>query len=205
MRLYRPIRAVVERSPRDKRKQSGMSLAEMAVTLGVGSIVLMIVGILSVTGLRCFLVMGNCTALDDKNRLAADQITRELRQATRVVSYQANDDGKTLVLTNSVQGFSIGYTWNAETRTLICEKTDQPQFTCLTDCDSWEVFFFQNIPQPSPAMTFLPATNALGNPALDQARLVGLSWRCSLPVAGSDTKTESAQTLQILLRNTTQP
>jgi len=185
--------------------QCGLSLIEMIVTLGVGSIVLLIVGLLSVFGLRSFLVMGNCATLDDKNRLVADQITREFRQATRVSSYQADADGQSLVLTNSVEGFAVGYHWSADTRTLVCEKTDQAPVVCLRDCDSWEALFFQNLPQASATQPFLPATNVLGKLDLDLARVVNLSWKCSRPVPGSKVKTESSQTLQIVLRNSAQP
>jgi hypothetical protein len=177
----------------------------MAVAMGVGSIVLLIIGILSMYGLRSFLVMGNCAAMDARNRLVSDQITRELRQATRVLNYRSDADGRTLVLTNSLQGVSVAYTWEAETRTLTCEKSDQSPVTCLTECDLWEAFFFQNLPQPSTTEPFLPATNAAGALDLGRARLVTLSWKCSRPVAGTSWKTESAQTLQIVLRNAAQP
>jgi hypothetical protein len=200
-----PIAAQVNPPPHDRRDEGGFSLIEMAVTMGLGSIVLLIIGILSLNGLTSFVVMGNCTALDDQNRLASDQITRELRQATRILSYGEDADGKTLVLTNSVQGYAVGYTWNAEARTVTCEKTDQPQVTCLKDCDSWDVLFFQNIPQISASLPFLPATNALGQPDLDHARIVGMTWRCSRPVSGSKIDTEGAQSLQILLRNAAPP
>jgi hypothetical protein len=177
----------------------------MAVAMGVVSIVLVIIGLLSLYGLRSFLVMGNCAALDAKNRHVSDQISRELRQATKI-NYYPDASGTTLeLLTNSPPGVSVSYTWDADARTLTCAKPNQPQFICLTDCDSWEALFFQNIPQPSATAPFLPATNAAGVLDVDQARIVTLSWKCSRPVTGTSWKTESAQTLQIVLRNAVQP
>jgi Prokaryotic N-terminal methylation motif len=191
--------------PQGRQRECGLSLVEMAVALAVGSIVMLVLGLLSLDGLRSFLVMGNCAALDQKNRFVSDRITRDLRQATRILSYQSDADGKTLVLTNSLQGSAIAYTWDAETRTLTCTETGEPPFTCLTDCDSWEALFFQNLPQMSATAPFLPATNGVGALDLNQARVVTLSWKCSRPVTGASWKTESAQTLQIALRNTAQP
>jgi prepilin-type N-terminal cleavage/methylation domain-containing protein len=205
MRLRCPVHTAATSPPGARPGQRGLSLIEMMVTLGIGSIVLVIIGLLSLYGLRSFLVMGNCAALDDKNRLAADHITRDLRQATRVLSYEVDADSKTLVLTNSVQEFSMRYVWSADARTLICEQTDQPQFICLNDCDSWEALFFQNIPQASATQPFLPATNGSGNLDLELARVVNLSWKCTRPVTGSNVKTESGQALQIVLRNAAQP
>lgn len=205
MKLQPRVCALVGSPQKAKRGAPGVSLIEMIVSLGIGSIVLVVIGLLSLFGLRSFLVMGNCAALDDKNRLVADQITRELRQATGVLSFQADADGQSLVLTNSLEGYGVTYRWRADARTLACEKADQPEFICLRDCNSWEVLFLQNIPQASATQPFLPATNALGNVDLDQARVVSLSWKCSRPVPGSKIKTESAQTLQVVLRNTAQP
>jgi Tfp pilus assembly protein PilV len=187
--------------PKSRLGHRGFSLVEMAVSLGVGSLVLVVIGMLSFCGMRSFLVMGNCVAMDDNSRIAADQMTRDLRQATQVLRYEVDADGKKLVLTNSIQGISVEYFWNAATRTLTCEKTDQPQLTSLNDCDAWEATFFQNIPLPSASNPYLPATNVVGGPELNLAHIVSLSWKCSRPVTGSKTKTESAQTLQIALRN----
>jgi hypothetical protein len=104
-----------------------------------------------------------------------------------------------------VQGLSVEYTWSVDTRTLTCQKTDQSPFVCLTECDSWDAAFFQGIPQAGETHSFLPATNGMGevNPGL--ARVVNLSWKCSRPVTGSKIRTESAQALQIVLRNAAQP
>ena len=184
--------------------RGGFSLVELAVTLAIGSIVLAVLGMLASFGLQSFLVMGNCAALDDKSRLAADQMTRELRQATQVLRYDAQPESKLLVLTNSLEGYGIEYFWSAESRKVTCDKSDQPQVICLSDCDEWNPTFFQNVALPSLSSPYLPATNQLGMLDLKQARIVSLSWRCSLPVAVSKAKTENAQTLQVALRNTAQ-
>jgi len=190
---------------RSRRGARGFSLAELAVSLGIGSIVLVVLGMLSSYGLQSFLVMGNCAALDDKSRLASDQITRELRQATQVVRYDVQPEGKLLVLTNGLEGYSVEYFWNAENRTVTCDKTEEPQSICLSDCDTWDATFFQNVPQASMSCPYLPATNQFGILNLNEARIVSLSWRCSRPVAVSKARTENAQTLQVALRNAAQP
>lgn len=197
------------RSPRptgsSQRLARGFSLVELAVTLGVGSLVLVVLGMLSSYGLQSFLVMGNCAALDDKSRLAADQMTRELRQATQVLRYDVQPEGKMLVLTNSLQGYSVEYFWSAASHTVTCEKTDEPQIVLLNDCDVWDATFFQNIPLPSMSQPYLPATDAAGVLNLNQARVVSLSWKCSRAVAVSKARTLNAQSLQVALRNTAQP
>ncbi|HEX5222540.1 MAG TPA: hypothetical protein VFZ59_23495 [Verrucomicrobiae bacterium] len=201
------------KSPRKKLRHArsrppagnGFSLVELAVTLGIGSIVLVVLGMLSYCGLQSFLVMGNCAALDEKSRLASDQIKRELRQATRVLRYDVQPEGNRLVLTNSLEGYSVAYYWNAETRTVSCDRTDQSPSICLTDCDAWDATFFQNVPLASMVSPYLAATNATGLLDLKQARIVSLSWKCSRPVAVSKARTESAHSLRVALRNSSQP
>ncbi len=202
MKLRPAISTSSTGNPSDAR---GFSLAELAVTLGIGSIVLVVLGVLSSYGLQSFLVMGNSAAMDDQSRLASDQITRELRQATQVLRYEVEAESKTLVLTNSLQAYAVEYSWNAEARTVSCSKGDQAQFICLSDCDAWEATFFQNIPLASVTRPYLPATNQLGTLDLNLARVVSMSWKCSRPVAGSKNKTEGVQTLQVTLRNAAQP
>jgi Tfp pilus assembly protein PilV len=190
---------------RSRSGSNGFSLVELAVTLGIGSIVLVVLGMLSFYGLQSFFVMGNCAALDDKSRLASNQITREMRQATRVVRYDVKPEGKLLVLTNSLEGYSVEYFWDAETRTVSCNKTDQSPSICLSDCDVWNASFFQNFPVASMSSPYLSATNGVGTLDLNQARIVSLSWKCSRPVAVSKTRTESAHTFRVALRNSALP
>ena len=205
MRLQRASQPLAVSCPPRRQRERGLSLVEMMVAIGLGSIVLAILSLLFLNGLRCFLVMGNSSILYQRNRVAATRFARDLRQATGVLNYQSDATSKTLVLTNSLEGVAVTYTWDTEGRTLKCAKTGQPEFTCLTDCDFWEAQFFQNLPQPSVTEPFLPATNGVGDIDLHQARVVNLSWRCSLPLTGTTLNTESAKSLQIALRNSAQP
>jgi Tfp pilus assembly protein PilW len=183
----------------------GYSLVELAVTLGVASIVLVVLGTLSSFGLQSFLVMGNSAALDNRSRLAADQMTRELRQATGVLRYDVLPESKLLRLTNRVEGYAVEYSWNADTRTVTCQKTDAPAIVCLTDCDTWDAAFFQNVTLASISQPYLPATNQAGILDLNQARIIAFSWTCSRPVALSKARTGNAHNLQVALRNTNRP
>lgn len=178
-----------------------MSLVEMAVALGVASITLMIVGLLSLYGLRSFAVMGNFADLDEEGRRAVDRVSRDLRQASGILSYKSSADARRLVATNALTGTTVTYTWDAEAQTLTSEETGEPPVVCLTDCESWQPSFFQDQPQPSSVMPLLPATNQAGQLDLTLARVIKMTWRCSRTVPGMHVATESAPSLQIVLRN----
>lgn len=108
------------------------------------------------------------------------------------------------MLTNRLEGYLLQYVWNAADCTLTSQKADEPPVVCLTDCDDWAAEFFQNQLQASATTPYWPATNG-GELDLDQARIVSLSWKCRCPVAGSRITTESAQTVQVALRNSVRP
>jgi Tfp pilus assembly protein PilW len=186
------------------RGKLGMSLVEMAVAVGVGSIVLVLVGLLALYGLRSFAVMGNYADLDEKGRLAVDKISRDLRQATGVLRYTVTADSKTLLLTNALAATTITYVWDAEAHTLTSEENGETPVLRLTDCESWNAGFFQDRPQPSVTLPFLPATNGPGKLDLGRARIITLSWTCSRTVSGMQATTDSAQSLQVVLRNSPQ-
>lgn len=181
--------------------ERGLSLMELVVAMGVGSLALVIIGMLTLFGLRSFVAMGSYTDLDAKSRNALDLMSRDIRQATGVVRYSTNEYSKTLLLTNATRNLSLRYTWDADARTLACAKSGQPETIYLGECDEWNVAFYQRTPLPNQPLTFLPATNSNGTLATNLCKLIALSWKCSRPVPGSPWQTETVQTTQIVLRN----
>jgi len=186
--------------PCTRNGKRGMTLVEMIMGAAVASLVLVIIGVLSVYGLRSFIAMGNYAELDGQTRMALDQITLDIRQASRVLSFQTNDYSKTLVLSNALRGMTIRYVWDADMRTLTCSKNEQSEVIYLKDCESWDVELYQAAPQPGSPMAFLPATNVSGAFDPDSCRLVTMTWKCSRPIL-DQWSTESVQTLQVALRN----
>ena len=129
------------RNDRDSRPRAtrrgetcGLTLIEMVVAVGIGSIVLAIVGVLTVHALRSFAAMGNYASLDAHNRHALDKMTRDVRQATQVQSYYRDADTRWIKFSTLDPAVTIKYVWFAGDRTLICEKDGQEE-TYLTECD----------------------------------------------------------------------
>ncbi len=180
---------------RQKQATAGMTLVETLVATVVASLLLLVVGVLSVYGLRSFSAMGNCTELDAQSRQALDQISQDMRQATQVLSCGTNAFGATLVVSNGLRGMTIRYEWDADARTLSCEKSDQGEVVYLTQCDAWQVEMYRRTPQPGTTMTFVRTPN----PA--ECKLVAMTWKCSRPIMGRAWNTETVQTAQIVLRN----
>jgi type II secretory pathway pseudopilin PulG len=180
---------------------SGMTLTEVMVSVGLGSMILAMAGSLWLFGSRSFAAMSNYTDLDTKSRNALDLMSREIRQATRVTGFHNTGDTRWLQVTNTAQGTAITYTWNASPRTLVCQKTGEPDQVYLTECDRWDFDLFQRAPQKSGSYVFFPATNTAGAPDLSICKLINMTWKCSRTILGSKVNTESVQTAQVVLRN----
>lgn len=137
-----------------------MTLPEVMVTMAISGILLTIVAQLYVYGLRSFTSLGNYADMDGKSRMALDLMSREIREASAVVSIETNATSKILTLTNAMDGTLLRYTWDGPTATLVSEQTGTPSRTNLIGCDIWNVTMFQRPPgrmAPSsrpPTLTF---------------------------------------------------
>jgi len=178
-----------------------MTLVEVMVASGIGSLILGVTATLWMFGARSFVALGNYRELDSRSRFALDRMTRDIRQATRVVSFQNSGNNRWLSLTNELAGVGIRYTWDDASQALSCEKTGQPAEVYLTECDRWDFNLFQRTPQPNQTNTFFLATNRFGvyDPTL--CKLINMTWKCSRTILGEKANTESVQTAQVVLRN----
>lgn len=174
----------------------GFTLVEMMVAMALSSVLMAVIGALSIYSARTFAAMDNYTDLDVHSRNALDVIGQELRQATAVVASQTNTSLRFISLTNSTTGTGLKVTWNMDAHTVIFSKSGQPDQTCLTGCDRWNFALFNKAPNVSSNnISFNAATN------LADCKVVNMSWKCSRTILGSKLNTESVQTAQIVLRN----
>jgi hypothetical protein len=197
-----PSGLVFGRPGRARAFASGVTLVEVLVATGLGSMVLAAVGFMSLFGARSSLAMANYTDLEFKSRYALDLISREIRQAKAVVSFQTNLPVKSLTLTNSDQAATIILTWDSNARTVTMQKTGQSTLTPLTECDRLDFALYQRTPLVTTTnIIFYPATNTTGVLDPTVCKLINLSWKCSRTILTQKINTESVQAAQIVLRN----
>ena len=177
----------------------GMTLIELLVASAIGALVLAVVAVLSVYALRSFTAIGNYADLEAKSRTALDRITRDVRQATGVVSFDQSGPDKWLRLTNALEGVRFEYYWDAAGRVLECIKDGQDGQvvqTYLTGCDEWNFSLYQRTPMQSSTNQFYPTTDAA------TCKMVEMTWKCSRTMLGKKLNTESPQSIRIVLRTT---
>jgi len=182
------------RSSRQRGGCAAMTVIELLVALSVGLILMAVVAMLSAYALRSFAAMGNYADLESKSRFAMDRISRDLRQATGVVSYSQSGPDKWIRLTNELEGVRFTYTWYADERVLECDRDGQPVRQYLTGCDEWNFTLYQRTPLPGVTNQFYPTTDAA------TCKMIEMHWKCSRTFLGQKWNTESAQSVRVALR-----
>lgn len=170
-----------------KRHASGMTLIEMVVASGVGTLILTAVAFLTMFGARSFAAMGNYGDLDRKSRNALDMLSREVRQSRSLTSFSPT---KLVFVGNDTN--TLTYTFDSTTHTLTRQKGTE-KVVLLTGCDYLNFDISQR--NPSNGFTFYPTTN------VSTAKLIDVSWKCSRTILGAKVNTESVQTAKIVIRN----
>src|SRR5258708_4717205 len=125
------------------RHISGMTIVEMLVAVGLSGMVLGGIMTLFTVSLKNFSGMSNYASLTSQSRQSMDSMSKDIRQATQVISYTNPPAAKSLTLSNAFVGITEVYTWDSNSCNLVCTKTGQTTLTNLTGCDSWDFSFFQ--------------------------------------------------------------
>lgn len=173
--------------PVQKRSQA-MTLVEMMVGIGVGSLVLMSIMAVYVTSSRSFVGMGNYVVMEQSSRGALDQMTRDIRKSKNLVSFSTNQ-----LVFNYNGATNLTYLYNPSTRQLTQWKTGGKTNVLLSQCDSLTFSMFSNIPQAGG--TFSNTTS------VTQGKCISVAWKCSRTILGKKSTTEDMQESLIVIRN----
>src|SRR5438094_9184677 len=110
----------------NKARCQAMTLVELMVATGVGSIVLAAVMALSLFSARSFAALGNYVDLDIKSRQALDLMSQEIRQVDALTSYATNRLEFSATETNGT-AYTLRYTYDPTVPT-----TNNPTAQTLT-------------------------------------------------------------------------
>src|SRR5262245_43182372 len=91
-----------------RRARQGMTLIEMVVAVGIGSLILMGLVMVFASSSRSFVAIGHYIEMDRSSRAALDRMTRDIRTARNLVSFSPT----AIVLTDASTN-QFGYSWSA--------------------------------------------------------------------------------------------
>jgi len=172
----------------NRRPAAAFTLPEILVSSALGVLVLLAVGVLSVYSGRSFVAIANYVGMDQVSQLALDKMSREIRQAHRLLEFSSTsltfEDG-------DKQQFTFNY--DPQARTLV-RTSGETTNVYLTDCDSLEFSKFQRTTISNTFDAYEPAY-------VTNTRLIQVTWTCSRTNFGSKMNTESVQSAKVVLRN----
>ena len=172
-----------------------MTLTEILISTGLGSMLLAVVWSLSVFGAHSFAAMTNYTDLDQYNRNALDRMTSDIRQADQLTQFSSSnlvfqtrdpDTGATNVLR---------FFYNSANQTLT-RSLNGGSAVFLTGCTFLQFSIFQRNPING-AYDQYPVTDP-NRP--DLCKLVQLNWSCSRKILGQPVNSESVQSAKVVMR-----
>jgi prepilin-type N-terminal cleavage/methylation domain-containing protein len=170
----------------------GVTLIELMIATGIGSVLLVAVMSLTFYSARSFAAIGNYIDLEAQNRKTLNRLTQEIRQADAVKLCNATD----LVLSCNYPGatntYTLAYTYDPGKKTLTRTLDSEAQ-VLLTQCDFIEWNMYQRnmtnkTDQP------IPTTD------VNECKLIKLTWVCSRNIFGKTANTESVQSAEIMIR-----
>jgi len=166
-----------------------MTIAEMMFGIAIAGLVLSAVASLAFYTGRSFVSMANYVELDQRSRNALDSMSREIRQANRLLSSTS-----TSLNFECLDGSVLSYVYDAPGKKLLCKRNNVEQGNpLLTGCDSLQFLIYQ---RNSVAGTYdqYPTASA------STCKLVQLRWVCSRKILGVTMNTESVQSAKIVIR-----
>ena len=162
-----------------------LSLIEMMVAIGIGSIVFAALGSLSLYSARSFSSLANYTDLNRESRHALDQMSKEIRQSRGVLARSTTN------IKFYIDGGTLNYAFDKTRKIVTEQKLGGNPVPVLENCISWTNEIFARSPQ----------FGSLDFPATSEAslcKIVRFRWVCEN--GASRTNSQSAQSMMVVIR-----
>ena len=170
-------------------RRSGFTLLEMLFTMGITTLCMSALTLFYVFTTHSFATLFNYVDLDDANRIAMDQLTRDIRQSDCITGFTTNQ----LTLQDG-DGLALSWSYDSTSRSVTRVKQNSSTNVLLTDCDALSFDVRQRNVVGGSYDVYPIATNAA------TAKVVNVYWTCSRKIFGHKEDTESVQTARIVIR-----
>ena len=180
---------MVFKSTSTKNRRRGLTLVELLVAVAISGIVLAALASLMFYTGRSYAAMANYVDLDAFSRNALDQMSREIRQTTKLTAATA-----TSLTFEDHDGSTLEYKYDPDERTLRRYRNGVADGDpLLEECDYLHFGIFQRNPVAGTYDQYPAATP-------ETCKLVQLRWLCSRDLIADNFNTESVQSAKIVIR-----
>jgi Tfp pilus assembly protein PilV len=182
------------RHSRRPASQGGFTLTETLIGMGLTTLLVLVLCAFGLFSSRSFAGLFNYVDLDEKNKIAMDQMSRDVRQAKRLKSCSTNGTTMTVqsITLEDADGKDLVYSYYPQQGTLMRLK-DGRASAVLEGCDRLAFTLGQRNTQAGGSDVFLAASPAT-------CKVINVSWSCSRKILGKKENTESVQTARIVIR-----
>ncbi len=170
-----------------RRRALAMTLVEMLIAVGIGSVVMAAVASLSFYTARSMAAMSNYADLDRQSRNALDQMTLKIRSASRLTSFNTTN------VTFLYNGQTLTYSYSSGTKRLT-ETLGTQASVLLEDCNQLQFSMFQR-------NVISNSFNQYTTTTTNDAKSIIVTWTCSRSLLGNLINSESVQSARIVIRN----
>jgi hypothetical protein len=182
----------IKPAPRRKR---AFTLPEMIMAVGLFSLSGLALMGLYLYCIRGFAAMYNYSFLDQYNRQAMDQLTREIRQAKQVVACSSNSITILTAMSSGNPGPQVTYRFSPLSKTLVRDSTDGTTKVLLNNCNLLNFRLYTRC--PSNVFGVFPV--ATGNWS-NTVKVIQLTWKTTIETPTCVGTSEDVQTARIVIR-----
>jgi hypothetical protein len=163
-----------------------MTLVEIMVATGLGSLVTLVLCSLTLYSARNFSSMVNYTDLNKDSRKVLDLVSKEIRQSRGLLERTPTS------LTFKLNDGQLSYTYEPETLTLTENKKGNIKVV-LDNCVFWTNEIFQRIPKEG-NFDFTPTEDP------KVCKMVQIRWTCTLGESTGRTNSDSIESMKVVIR-----
>ena len=174
------------------RRRAGFTLIEILFFVILATIVVVAGVTLANNFMRTVACLTNTVDLDEKSRLAADRISREIRQCEAVQNATSNS----IVLLMGTNLVTYRHHPELDEKPLVRTSLEEPgkEDIVLTGCDYVRFDLFKRQPAAGPYDQYPAATS----PA--ECKVVQLNWVCSRYLLGFRANSTTMQSAKVVIR-----
>jgi prepilin-type N-terminal cleavage/methylation domain-containing protein len=179
-----------------RETRHGWTLVEMMIAVGLFSIVSMALMGTYIFSVKSMASMYNYTLLDEYNRQAMDQLTRDIRQAKHIVNYTTNSITILAAKDDGSDGPEVTYAFSPSAKKMIRSSSDGTSRVLLNDCSLLSFQLFTRCPSNGVFGSFPVAINNWSK----TAKVLQLTWKTSIALPSGVVNSENIQTARVVIR-----
>lgn len=175
--------------PARRHRRTGALLFELLISIGIGTIVVLVLVTLMLYSGRSFAGLANYVDLNAQGMLAMDTITRDVRRSTGLTSYSTNQ----LIFAEGTNANGLTFTYDSASRTLVRKQGGESR-KLLTGCDSLQFSIYQRTPLAGTYDQYPTAEAA-------DCKVLAVKWTCSRTILGVKATSETDEEAKVVIRN----